>query len=238
LVEFDVDGAFQPLRPGESMLMDMSRVGRLRFTHAHLFTASISRDLTDAAVGEGSHHGRRLAPQRTRDLRDLWSRLGPSGLGGIGATEQAQLLLSLLTALAPEGERTPAKARRRLALIRLALARDYVQGNLDRRNLEPEAVAAAAGISRATLYRLMAPYGGVASYVRKHRLAELERLLACGDERPLTKISKQLGYASASHMSRQFREVTGVSPGRYRKGGGSDAAAARRRWAVWMDELR
>jgi AraC-like DNA-binding protein len=238
VVEFDVNGSFQSLRPGESVLLDAGRVLRMRFADAHLFTASIAKDLANAAASEGSHHGRRILPERTRNLRDFWSRLSPSGLGGITAAEQAQLVVNLLSALAPEGERTPAEARRRLSLIRRALVRDYVDANLARRDLDADGVAAAAGMSRATLYRLMAPHGGIASYIRKHRLAKLERLLAAGDGRRLSELADHLGFADASHMSRQFRAVAGVSPGHYRVDDDSDATAGRRRWAVWMEELR
>jgi AraC-like DNA-binding protein len=93
-------------------------------------------------------------------------------------------------------------------------------------------------MSLATLYRLMAPHGGMSRYIRKHRLARLERLLAAGDGRRLSELAHHLGFAEASHMSRQFRAVAGVSPGLYRVDDDSDATAGRRRWAVWMDELR
>jgi AraC family transcriptional regulator len=53
-------------------------------------------------------------------------------------------------------------------------------------------------------------------YVRRLRIEEAARRLASGAG-PLVEIALDAGFADQAHFSRVFKQVTGHSPGAYRK---------------------
>jgi AraC-like DNA-binding protein len=237
VVDVDAGDGLIGLAEGEAVLLDASLPMQIRMVDVHLLTASLARDLIEPAARDIAH-GHRIRPERTAALRSL---LAKSDDGAEGMTRAGpRLLLAMLEMLASDGRRTPGENRLRRTVIRRALIRDHIAANLTTGNLEPSAIARACGLSRTTLYRLTEADGGVASFVRMVRLAQLERLLATDTDEPLADLANHLGFADASHMSRQFRAVTGLSPGRYRAASRDDAAAAaaKRQWAAWMADFR
>ena len=74
-------------------------------------------------------------------------------------------------------------------------------------------IASAAFVSRATLYRLFQPLGGVAKQVWLARL-EHARIWLNDPARPgaLEAIAHGSGFATAAHFSRRFRDYYGFSP--------------------------
>lgn len=236
--EVDSGEGFETLGEGEAVLLDTRLPMRLRLVDVHLLTASVARTLVVAAVADAAH-GRRIDPEQTAPLRRRLAERAEGDPVGL-ALEGPRLLLMMLDMLGLEERPQPGADRLRRKVIRRAVIRDYVEANLARRELDPSEIASACAVSRATLYRLTEPDGGVSSFVRKVRLARLERLLADGVGEHLADLAERLGFADESHMSRQFRAVAGVSPGRYRTASREDLAAnaARRRWSAWMAEFR
>jgi AraC-like DNA-binding protein len=237
VAEVDLGEGFKSLAEGEAVLLDVGMPMRLRMIDVHLLTASIARNLVAGAAGELAH-GLRIRPERTAALRSL---LGDKQGDGTADLVRAgpRLLVPMLAMLAPRGRRGVIEDRLQRKRIQRAVIRNYIKTKLASRDLGPAQIASACAISRATLYRLTEPDGGVAGLVRKVRLAQLERLLANGIDERLAELAQRLGFANESHMSRQFRAATGVSPGRYRIASSGDTAAkaARRRWTAWMAEL-
>ena len=74
-------------------------------------------------------------------------------------------------------------------------------------------MAAAAGVSRATLYRLFQPFGGVADYSGARGWSS--RVNACPIRRSpgnIGAIAGDVGFVSGAHFSRRFFEAYGFSP--------------------------
>jgi len=95
----------------------------------------------------------------------------------------------------------------------MALARMIVQANLSRRDLAPEFIAGQMLISRATLYRLFEPEGGVMHFVQDERLRAVHDALADPMEtRTLSRLAEVFGFSSISQLSRSFRNRYGVPP--------------------------
>ena len=96
----------------------------------------------------------------------------------------------------------------------LLKAQVYIKDNLSLPTLGPELVARAAGVSRARLYRIFEPCGGIASYVREMRLCRAFTDLAspASYHRQIADIAYAWGFADAAHFSRCFRARFGVSP--------------------------
>jgi AraC-like DNA-binding protein len=95
----------------------------------------------------------------------------------------------------------------------------YVEDNLTARDLGGAKLAATFGLSRASLYRLFAPVGGVASFIRGRRLARaLHELTTPGlQNRRIGPIAYQAGFHSIAAFNRAFRAAYGETPRNVRK---------------------
>lgn len=118
----------------------------------------------------------------------------------------------------------PALARDRDAATSPPLAtfvtvRRYIDRNLASPNLGADSIAAAFDLSRASLYRLFEPAGGVARYIRKVRLSRAFQEITATElsDRRIGHIASSLGFKTVSAFGRMFREVYGVTPGEARE---------------------
>jgi AraC-like DNA-binding protein len=103
------------------------------------------------------------------------------------------------------------KSRRKAVL-------DYVDAHLGNPQLGPDEIAAAANLSRASLYRLLSAAGGIRAVLLKRRLDGALRLMLEDhtDERSLKEIVKCCGFGGTSQFTRAFRARFGVPPRQYR----------------------
>ncbi|MHC2086968.1 helix-turn-helix domain-containing protein [Methylobacterium sp.] len=99
----------------------------------------------------------------------------------------------------------------------MALARMIVQENLSRSDLSPAFIGGQMRVSRATLYRLFEPEGGVMHFVQGERLKAMRDALADPMEtRTLARLAEVFGFSSASQLSRSFRNRFGAPPQAWR----------------------
>lgn len=83
------------------------------------------------------------------------------------------------------------------------------------RRLTPDAIAAAIGVSRRTLYELAEPrFGGVSEYIRTTRALRASALLADPARATMSigEIASAAGFSSTRHMARAVHALTGLSP--------------------------
>jgi AraC-like DNA-binding protein len=95
----------------------------------------------------------------------------------------------------------------------------YVEDHLAARNLGVAELAATFGLSRASLYRLFEPVGGVASFIRERRLARAYRELTMPglQDRRIGPIAYQAGFHSIAAFNRAFLATYGETPRNVRK---------------------
>jgi AraC-like DNA-binding protein len=100
-------------------------------------------------------------------------------------------------------------------------------------------------MSRAGLYRLFEPQGGVARYIQMCRLQQLRARLddRAFDNRSLAELAPKLGFSGESHAGRLFKQAFGVSPGAYRTASirgvqSPSVEMMTRRWDSSLHELR
>lgn len=110
-------------------------------------------------------------------------------------------------------ERVGEQAAAVLSSLTLARAQRFIAAHAGDPALALASICRAAGVSRATLYRLFAPHGGVAAYVWTARLEAARRALSdpAGRE-DIGQVAARHGFATAQHFSRRFREHYGFSP--------------------------
>jgi AraC-like DNA-binding protein len=125
--------------------------------------------------------------------------------------------------------------------------RRHIDRNLASPDLSADSIAAQFSLSRASLYRLFEPAGGIAKYIRKVRLSRAFQEITATElsDRRIGHIAHSLGFKSVSAFSRMFHEVYGVAPGEARER--AREAVARPEYAVpaqpgesltrWLDAL-
>lgn len=100
----------------------------------------------------------------------------------------------------------------------LSLAEAAIRDNLSVGKLSPDFLAEKLGISRATLYRVFAPHGGIMRYVQERRLIAVQAALSDPLEtRKLSRIALDLGFNSEAHFSRAYRQRFGRTASEYRR---------------------
>jgi AraC-like DNA-binding protein len=105
--------------------------------------------------------------------------------------------------------------------------RRYIDRNLRSPELNVDRIAETFGLSRAALYRLFAPVGGVASHIRDARLQRAYKEIVDAEfaDRRIGPIAYGLGFKNLSAFNRLFRDTFGVSPREARAGRAGAAAS-------------
>jgi AraC-like DNA-binding protein len=242
--ELDTGRGFAPIVPGRAAFVDMREAMRSRAHDAHVMTVSIARDLVESAVGEGDGlHGTILDTAAVGLLTDLARsiiRAGPA----LHATEAPGVTRAIVALLAAGFDRRRAVGdpgdRPSADVARFDRARQLVEQHLGDPQFGPAELIAQLGVSRATLYRLFRPQGGMQAYIQKRRLDRVRVALTSQEEqRPLASIATEAGFLSESHCSRLFLEAFGVRPGEYRGEvtGDSSLSGVGRRVPFWLRDL-
>lgn len=150
---------------------------------------------------------------------DRVRRLGLRGLGGgVGDGEVVEAVAQLVAGLlgATGSRRLHAGAPRgRREVTRVA-------GRLRAEMAAPpglEELAAGEGLSPVQLVRAFAREHGLPpfAWLNVERLKAARRALVRGE--PLSSLAADLGFADQAHLTRRFRAVYGVPPGRWARGG-------------------
>ena len=90
----------------------------------------------------------------------------------------------------------------------------HIEANLLSEDLSAASILQSFGVSRATLYRIFEPYGGVRSYISERRLVNAVQEIA---SKPLLRgristVAEEWGYTSYVAFNRAVRGLFGVSP--------------------------
>jgi len=93
-------------------------------------------------------------------------------------------------------------SRAAIEMLGLALA-DVRRARLTPRLLKAMAEAL-IDVSRATLYRAFAPYGGVTRFINDLRLQHAWVLLTSSDQLPLAEIAARCGYVTRMRLNERF----------------------------------
>lgn len=137
------------------------------------------------------------------------------GANDFGVDEAGLLLVGRYLALAGGNRRAAlrAHARDRRRAIESALWLDEHAHE----DIDLEATAAQAGLSPWHFLRVFARVVGVTphQYLLRARLRRAARMLA-GDERPVTDVALDAGFADLSNFVRSFHRVAGVPPRHFR----------------------
>lgn len=239
-LEFDLGDGPRRIRPGELMLMNTNKPSRNDAREAHLATLSIAQDRLDEMLGGlGGLHGVVVATADARlyasFVRALLATLPELPASALPATTAAlgQLIRATLEVHGRSARLTPATTQE----TRLGQLRGLIDARLADPAFTPAAVADVTGLSRATLYRLLHPYGGLAAFIQQRRLEHLRRYLSDRtDQRSFATLAEAAGFRDQGQANRAFLTRFGIRPGAYR-----DAILQEEpneQFRAWQRELR
>ena len=101
----------------------------------------------------------------------------------------------------------------------LAAIKLYISDHHDQQNLGVAELVAEFGLSRATIYRMFEPLGGVAKYILGLRLqrALIELGSPSNDHLRINDIAQSLGFANGPSFARAFRAHYAINPSAIRR---------------------
>ncbi len=262
LVQLYLEGGFTgraddmpvTVQAGDICLFDMCATLRTQASAFHNLSFMVPRAFLEAGVGDAaSLHGVVLTADRpqTALLADymtaLAHRLPMLGVRDAEAAASATILL-LTTVLGtcdrPRHDDRPRRVPSQFRAIVL-----YIDRHASDAALEPGRIASVFNISRATLYRIFEPVGGVSDYIRRRRLtgAAIDLAAIDGRRRKVAEIAYRWGFANEATFGRAFKAHFGITPGMARnqqqrtwlaEGYDDGDTAPERRFDAWLKTLR
>lgn len=208
-------------RPEALTVIDLGRVSDGGMTPAHNVSVIFSRaSLGPAAEQISRLHGGSLTFPTALFLADhilSLFRMGRNVEANTVPQELLSLTPSLVAACLDPDQISIRRARNDIETMMLVRAREFIQHNLSSPALTPDLVAREIGVSRATLYRLFDPAGGVARVIREARIKAAARSLTrTGAEMRIGDIAHAFCFASDAHFSRAFKAQFGCTPREFR----------------------
>lgn len=228
-VRFIQDGRWQPLAPGDFIVLDASRQMDARYNRLMSNQFSFSLDVAPADLGrlmrmagtpvDGSYGAGSVASNFIQAFMHQANDLATPT-----ASRLVHCLVDVLCTTARERGEMAAQFSSRHHAFHIYRIRQFLEDNLRDPDLTPTKVAAAQGISRRYLSKLFEDEGvSIARYIRERRLEHCRREIE-DPARATTGISRiafSWGFNSASHFSRAFKGRFGLTPRQAR-----DAASA------------
>jgi len=144
-------------------------------------------------------------------LSQIWQDLPRASIAD--ASTICSGLIGLLNGLLA-GAPTP-EERAEIERAGLAAMKRYLNAQLHRADLGVDELCGVFNCSRATLYRLFQPDGGVKTYLRDQRLGRcFQELGSCGRERGerVRHVAERWGFTDMSHFHRLFKQRYELTP--------------------------
>lgn len=215
-------------RAGDVCLVDMARPSLSRQMQAEdgcaqVVSLFLPRVMLGAAVAAEAGFAVRILPRESaygRLLADYVLALRRDAVAlSHSESQSAVQALALLVAEGvsgrPRGEEAPGGVTQDLLRGRIKL---YVENNLAVGSLGIDSLCRAFGLSRAGLYRLLAPHSPM-SYIRQRRLHRAFAMLISPAFRTwrIIDIALEFRFSSDATFIRAFRRQFGLSPGEARR---------------------
>lgn len=221
MVEGNVAGQFGErtfhAEPGDIVFIDCSQIFDCAVSGFSMIVLLVPRDVLSSSLSDYLVHGLVLKAGRPATailaqlMRQTYAMAPSLTLGEAEAAARAAVSLAddlCRSGLSPRQDQTPT------TLDLLGTAQATIERLLDDPDLSAAMLQKLLCVSRATLYELFAPNGGVQAYIRERRLQRCYEILR-SNHRPndtISTVAFSLGFRSEAHFSRAFKERFGLSP--------------------------
>jgi AraC-like DNA-binding protein len=215
------DGRFVRAEPGDVIVLDLLRPIAFRsaesgstellslwFSRVRLQPALNSEEAIHGLLLKGDRPAGALAGNCLRALSDHVAGMSAREMDTFGGAVVGLIARAIVPDL------KAAKASMATAPVSLNAIRRFVDQNLLSKDLDVELIAANFGLSRASLYRLFAPIGGVAVYMRKQKLDRAFQDVISPEhaQKRIKSIAQLYGFDNFSAFTRLFRMTYGITP--------------------------
>jgi AraC family transcriptional regulator, positive regulator of tynA and feaB len=214
------------LEAGDITLLDPRRPMRGKYlSGARQLVLKVPRRQLEARVGDVRQPiARSIKPsQAEHGLTSAYLAMLPTYTDKLGATavdvvrDQTVDLIAVSLAKAMDGGRPRLSSARSLVLLNVRAA---IEARLTNPALNPEAVAAAAGVSVRYANAVLAEEDtSIMRLIRARRLERCRRALEDPSQahRAVSEIAYGWGFSDMTHFGRSFRVAFGSLPGEYRR---------------------
>ena len=214
-----VDGAARQVEAGDICMLDLARPATLRTNAINNLSAIVERTLLAPLLADVNDvHGLVLSRDSEagiavrEHLDDMWMQ-GPD-LTVAQGLELSRSTAALLAAVikANSQNRTATRAELRKSQFRAICRR--IDKQITDPGLGPVVLARDFYITRATLYRLFEPHGGIGKYILGRRLTGVFRDLSnpALAHKKVATILRQWGLTNHTAAGRAFRSAYGITP--------------------------
>lgn len=220
-----VNGETMLVSAGDISIFDLSRPMHSETQHCRnltlvlprhlLFSREAQNDVLHGLILKGTTSTARLIGSHLRALFDDLQGITQAEAPAI-VTATANLVTNLVSPKITARSQPPAPTVRGAVLMEI---RRYVEQHITMPDLSPDHLCKMFGLSRASLYRLFEPIGGVTDYIRTRRLRAAFDMLANDRQRTVGEIAYSCGFPDISAFSRTFRHQFGMSPSEVREMG-------------------
>ncbi len=215
----DIEGRAAEIRPGEIFFLDMTRRSALRASDYKSMTLILPRTLLAPHVANlDSLHGKILP--RTSPLNEMLAahmRMLHTQAPALeipdmhAAARGTAALVAAFAGASVDGRELISQVA---VSASLDTCRRMIDATLHDPALGPEFLCNRLGVSRAKLYRLFEPLGGVSQYIQQRRLMRAYRIIVdpTHTRERISTIATRCGFANISAFNRAFRQAHGMSP--------------------------
>ena len=134
------------------------------------------------------------------------------GAQNVGQIKLDRLAAMIKIAAGIHPEREDVRHHARVAVFRQICR--FIEQNLDRSDLSTAVLLDQFGVSRATLYRMFEPFGGVRNYLTERRATSALLEISSGDVRRgfVVAACERWGFSSPANFNRTIQRLFGNSP--------------------------
>jgi AraC-like DNA-binding protein len=217
---------------GDVCLLDLTRPFQSEARTCGNFSLAIPREALAARDRDlDGLHGQILRRETAAarlfksHIEALWNVAGE--LSVVDAPVVGRTTIDLLAGLAMPASGDPA-ARAAVTESQIGRIRRFIDANLDDPYLSAEVLCRQFGLSRASLYRLFAPLGGVREHIQSRRLRRAFDALTdpALSQLSLSQVVEGHGFSAWSSFARAFKARFGLTPGEAREIGAAAALQA------------
>lgn len=215
----DVEGRTAEVHTGDVCFLDMTRRSTLRASDYRCLTLVLPRTLLAPNVTNlDDLHGRILPATSplntilTGHMRTLYAQAPSFGSSDVYTVARgAAALVAAFAGASSDGREMIAQAA---ASASLQTCRQMIDANLQDSTMGPEFLCKKLGVSRAKLYRMFEPLGGVSQHIQQRRLMRAYHMLAdpAHAHERISTIAMRCGFNNISVFNRAFRQAHGMSP--------------------------
>lgn len=215
----DIEGRATEVRSGDIFLIDMTRRSALRASDYRSLSVILPRTLLARHLADlDSLHGRILPGTSPLNgmlaahMRMLYAQAPSLDYPDMhAATRGTAALIAAFAGASADGRELISQVATGTSL---ETCRRLIDANLHDQDMGPEFLCQRLAVSRAKLYRLFEPLGGVSQYIQQRRLIRAYRIVvdpSHARER-ISIIAARCGFSNIPAFNRAFRQAHGMSP--------------------------